>query len=183
MIALVANENAGLCLCRSKADLGEVARGRLQRPRQSCRVAFVGGADRRRHYDVSRSDRMLRLVGQMRGAVLHPRDLRIRIGRARPILVREFLALPLAIQPDQVVDRRRLDAALLGHLRQHLAIGLAAVAPHDRPQGSVGFHRRAVDADPLALHQTALGNERQNPAENLFVDLVRQRERVFDSQE
>ena len=40
--------------------------------------------------------------------------------------------------------------------------------PHDRPQGSVGFHRRAVDADPLALHQTALGNERHEPSRKPF---------------
>ncbi len=175
MIALVANETAGLCPCWSQADLGEVARGRLQRPRQSRRVAFIGWIDRCRNDDAGvEIDRVLGLVGQMRGAVLHPRDLRIRIGRARPILVRKLLALPPAIEPDEVVDRRRFDATLLRHLRQHLAIGLAAIAPHDGSQGGVGFHRRAVDADPLALHQAARGDESQNPVENLFMDLVRQ---------
>ena len=43
--------------------------------------------------------------------------------------------------------------ALFRHPRQHRAIALAAVAPHDR-----------VDADPLALHQAALGHELQHPA-------------------
>ena len=43
-----------------------------------------------------------------------------------------------------------------------------------RSQRGVGFHRRAVDADPLALHQTVLGDQSQNPAEDLLMDLVRQ---------
>jgi hypothetical protein len=47
-----------------------------------------------------RCNRMLRLEGQMARAVLHPGDLRIGIGRARPIPVRKLLALPLAIQSD-----------------------------------------------------------------------------------
>src|SRR5208283_5143547 len=55
-------------------------------------------------------------------------------GLARPIVVRQLLAFALAVEPDQVVDRRRLDAALIGHPRQHLAIGLATVAAHNRPQ-------------------------------------------------
>ena len=58
--------------------------------------------------------------------------------------------------------------------RQHRAIALAAVAPHDRAQRGVGLHRRAVDADPLALHQAALGHELQHPAEHRLVRLVRQ---------
>ena len=121
--------------------------------------------DRRRH-DHARVeiDRMFGLVGKMRRAVLHLGDLGVRIGLARPIFVRQLLAFALAVEPDQVVDRRRLDAALLGHPRQHLAIGLAIVAAHDRPQRGVGLHRRAIDANALALHQTALGDELQDEA-------------------
>ena len=175
MIALVADEIAGVFRRRSKANLGEVARRRLQRAGQRRRVAFVGRVDRRRHDDAGvEVDRMLGLVGEMRRPVLHPGDLRIRIGRARPVLVRQLLALAGAIEPDEIVDRRRCDAALLRHPGQHLAIGLAAVAPHDGSQRGVGFHRRAVDADPLALHQTALGDQSQNPAEDLLMHLVRQ---------
>jgi hypothetical protein len=117
---------------------------------------------------------VLGLVSQMGRAVLHSGDLRIRIGLARPILVRKLLALALAVEPDQVVNRWRLDATLLRHARQHLAIGLTIVAPHDGAQRGVGLHRRTVDADPLALHQTTLGHEVQNPAEDFLVHLVRQ---------
>ena len=66
MITLVADENAGLFLRRSKADLAKVARRRLQRAGQRRRVAFVGGVDRRRHDDAGiQVDRMLGLVGEM----------------------------------------------------------------------------------------------------------------------
>ena len=51
---------------------------------------------------------------------------------------RKLLALPLAIQSDQIVDRRRLDATFLRHARQHLAIGLASVATNDGSQRGVG---------------------------------------------
>jgi hypothetical protein len=59
-------------------------------------------------------------------------------------------------------------------LRQHLAIGLATVTTHDGSQRRVGFHRRAVDADPLALHKTVLGDKVQNPAEDFLMYPVRQ---------
>jgi hypothetical protein len=52
--------------------------------------------------------------------------------------------------------------ALLRHPRQHRAIALARVAPHDRAQRGVGLHRRAVDADLLAVHQAALGHEQED---------------------
>ena len=94
-------------------------------------------------------------------------------GLARPIFVRELLALALTVEPDQVVDRRRLDTAFLGHPSQHLAIAFAIVTAHDRPQRRVGFHRRPVDADPLALHQTMLGDELQDEGEHLLVRFVR----------
>ena len=131
--------------------------------------------DRRRHDDAGvEIDRVLRLVSQMRRSVLHLGDPGIRVGRALPVGVRQRLALALAVEARQVLGRRRLNPALLRHPRQHRAIALAAVAPHDRAQRGVGLHRRAVDADPLALHKAALGHELQHPAEHRLVGLVRQ---------
>jgi hypothetical protein len=87
-------------------------------------VTFVGAMDRRRHNDARiEINRVLRFVREMRRAVLHLGDLRVRIGLARPNLVRQLLAFALAVKLDEVVDRRHLDAALLSHPRQHLAIG------------------------------------------------------------
>ena len=175
MIAFVGDEIARIFRRRRKSDGGQVLFRFLQRGIERRRVALVGLVDRRRH-DHARVeiDRMFGLVGKMRRAVLHLGDLRVRIGLARPIFVRQLLAFALAVEPDQVVDRRRLDTALLGHPRQHLAIALAIVAAHDRPQRGVGLHRRAVDADPLAFHQTMLGDELQDEGEHLLVHFVRQ---------
>ena len=100
----------------------------------------------------------------MRRSVLHLGDPGVRVGRAFPVGVRQRLALALAVEARQVLGARRLDPALFRHPRQHRAIALAAVAPHDRAQRGVGLHRRAVDADPLALHQAALGHELQAPS-------------------
>ena len=70
-------------------------------------------------------------------------------------------ALPLAIHhPKRICD----------------AIGLAAVAPHDRPQGSVGFHRRGRRRSGPSPNRAR--QRETNPAENLFVDLVRQARRA-----
>ena len=110
----------------------------------------------------------------MRRTVLHLGDPGVRVGRAFPVGVRQRLALALAVEARQVLGARRLDPALLRHPRQHRAVALACVAANDRAQRRVGFHRRAVDADPLALHQAALGHELQHPAEHLLVRLVRQ---------
>jgi len=109
----------------------------------------------------------------MRAAVFHLGDLGIRIGWTRPIRVGQLLACAIAIQPDQVLGRRRLDAALLGHPRQHLAIAFAAVAPHDRAKCCVGFHRRRVDTDPLALDQAMLDQTFEHPGKDLVVDFER----------
>ena len=38
-------------------------------------------------------------------------------------------------------------------------------------------------SSPLALHQSALGDQPQNPAEDFLMDLVRQATSFFDSQE
>ena len=94
-------------------------------------------------------DGVLGFVGQMRPAILHLRDLRIGIGRVRPVFVRRLL-LPLPIQPRQVLARRRLDARRLGEARQKLLIALAGVAPHDAPHRGVRLERGGVDRDRLA---------------------------------
>ena len=131
--------------------------------------------DRRRHHDAGvEIDRVLRFVGQMRRPVLHPGDLRLGVGRALPIRVRQRLALALAVEARQVLGARRVDPALFRHPRQHLAIALAVVAPHDRAQRGVGLHRRAVDADSLALHQAVLGDQPQHETEHFLMRLVRQ---------
>jgi hypothetical protein len=54
------------------------------------------------------------------------------------------------------------------------AIGLAVLPAHDGAQGGVGLHGRAVDADALAFDQPLLGNELQDPAEDLLVGLERE---------
>ena len=175
VITLVGNQIARLFRRRPKAYGGQVLFRFFERGIERRRVTPVGFVDRGRH-DHARVeiDRMFGLIGEMRRAVLHLGDLGVRIGLARPILVRQLLAFALAVEPDQVVDRRRLDTALLGHLRQHLPIGLAVVAAHDRPQRGVGFHRRPIDANALALHQTAFGDQLQDERKYLFVDFVRQ---------
>jgi hypothetical protein len=104
----------------------------------------------------------------------HLGDLRLRIGLAHPVRIGQLLALAGAIDANEIVGRRRFDPTLLGHPLQHLPVGLARVPADDRPERGVGLHRRSVDADPLALHQTVLGDERQDPAEHLLVDLLRQ---------
>jgi hypothetical protein len=119
-------------------------------------------------------DRVLRLVGKMGAAVLQLGDPRLRVARRSPLGVGQPLALPLAVEPDQVLGRGRRDPALLREALQHLAVALAAVAAHDRPQGGVGLHGRGVDADPVALDQAVLGQALQHPGEDRLVHLQRQ---------
>src|SRR4029077_12406310 len=135
VISFVSHEVAGIFTRRRKTHGGEVLLRLFQCGAERRRVASLRRMDRRCHHHAGvQINRMLRLEGQMARAVLHPVYLRIGIGRARPILVRKLLALPLAIQSDQIVDRRRLDPTLFGHPRQHLSIGLATVAAHDSSQ-------------------------------------------------
>ena len=117
---------------------------------------------------------MLGLVGQTGAAVLQLGDLGLGIGRRGPVRVGQPLALPLAVQPDQVVGRRRRDPALLRQPLQHLPVAFAAVAAHDRAQRRIGLHRRGVDADPVALDQAVLGQPLQHPGEDRLVHLQRQ---------
>ena len=140
VVAFIGDEIAGFPRRRRKAHSRQILFRFLQRGIERCRVALVGLVDRRRH-DHARVeiDRMFGRVGEMRRAVLHLGDLRLRIGLARPVFVGELLTFALTVEPDQVVDRRRPDTAFLGHPSQHLAIAFAIVTAHDRPQ------RRSVD--------------------------------------
>ncbi len=175
MIAFVRHDIARIFGRRREANLSEVLFRRRKRWVECRYVAFVGAVERRRHNDARfEINRVLQFVREMRRAVLHLDDLRVRIGLAPPILVRQLLAFALAIEPDEIIDRRRLDAALLGHARQHLTIGRSIVAAHDRPHRSVGLHRRTVDADPLAFHQATLGDDLQGKFEHFLMNFIRQ---------
>src|SRR3954469_10479320 len=118
---------------------------------------------------VSRSTACSGFVGQAGAAVLQLGDPGLGIGRRGPLRVRQPLALALAVQPDQVLRPRRRDPAPLPQPLQHLPVALAAVAPHDRPQGGVGLHGRGVGPDPLALDQPVLGQPPQHPGEDRLV--------------
>ena len=106
--------------------------------------------------------------------ILHAGDvLGVDLGDAPHVLL-PGLEMVLGQASADGLTRETVMVGLLRHPRQHRAIALAAVAPHDRAQRGVGLHRRAVDADPLALHKAALGHEPQHPAEHGLVRLVRQ---------
>ena len=89
-------------------------------------------------------------------------------------LVRELLALALAVQTRQVLSRGCLDTALLGQALQHPPVTLARVPPHDVAQRRVGLHGRGIHPDALALHQTRLGDQRQDPVKHRRVDFMGQ---------
>src|SRR6202045_2061694 len=140
MITFVGRQITRIFGCWSTTHRGEILFRRRKRWVERRRVALVGGMDRRRNNNAGvEIDRVFGFVGGMGRAGLHLGDLGVRIGLAHPILVRELLALAPTIKTDEIVDRRRLDAALLGHSRQQLAIGFASVAAHDRPHGGVGL--------------------------------------------
>ena len=69
---------------------------------------------RRHHRAGVQIHRVLGLVGQVRGAVLHLGDLGLGVAPGNPVLVRELLALALAVQTRQVLSRGCLDTALPG---------------------------------------------------------------------
>ena len=149
---------------RGGIDGGEVDFGRLERTRQGDGVALVGGMDLCRDDGPGvEIDRVLGLVGQPGAAILQLGDLGLWVRRREPVCVGQPLALALAIQPDQVVGRRGLDAAFLGQTLQHLPVAFAAVAPDDRAQCRVGRHGRGIDADAITLDQAVLGQALRRP--------------------
>jgi hypothetical protein len=96
MVAFVGDQIAGIFLCRGEAHDRKILLRLFQRRLEGRGVAIVGGVDWRCNDDPSvEIDRVFRFVGEMGRAVLHLGDLGIGIGRARPILVRQLLALRL----------------------------------------------------------------------------------------
>ncbi len=175
MIALVGDQLGAAIAGRGAASRVQAPGCRLQRVVEGGRVAAIGGVDRGRDDRLGvQIDRVLGLVGQARAAVLHAGDLRLGVGRARPLGIAQPLALALAIELLQLGRARRRHAALLGHPGQHRAVALAAVAPADRAHRRVGLHGRRVDADALALDQSALGELLQHPGEHPLMHLERQ---------
>ena len=122
---LVGDQFARLVLCRLGTDLRQVLLHRRQRARDRRCVTLVGRMQRCRDDDPGiEIDRVLGLVGQVRATVLHLGDLGFRIGLAGPLRVRQFLALAVAINTDEIVRTRRLDAACPPVLPSAAAIGL-----------------------------------------------------------
>ena len=104
----------------------------------------------RQHRTGFQIHRMLRFVCKMRAAILHLRDLRIRVVRILPVVVGTLL-LPLAIQLGQLLARESLDAGFLCQAFQKLFIGLPRVTPYDRAQRGIGFQRGPVYGDCVSL--------------------------------
>jgi hypothetical protein len=180
MISLVGDQIAWIVWCRRKADVGQIARRRLKRGIERRRVAFVGRMDRRRNNDAGvEVDRVLGLVAQTRRAVLLLAifasgsvglvqssfesflPLRFRSSRTRSSIVGVATPLSWAMRVSISPDTSR---------RSHAARWFAA-------------RRWPPWSSPLALHQSALGDQPQNPAEDFLMDLVRQATSFFDSQE
>ena len=175
VIAFVGDAFGRVLRRRGRIHRLEVCLGHRQGLAKRRGVALIGRVQLGRHHRARvQIHRVLGLVGQMGGAVLHLGDLGLGVALGNPILVRELLALALAVQARQVVRRGRLNAALLGQVFQHLPVALTRVAPHNVPQRRVGLHGRGIHPDAVALHQTRLGDQRQNPVEDRRVHLVGQ---------
>ena len=93
---------------------------------------------------------MLGFMRQVRAAILHLRDLRIRIVWILPVVVGALL-VPLAVQPGQLLARRSLDAGFSRQAFQKLFIGFARIPPHDRTQRRIGFQSGPVNGHRVAL--------------------------------
>ena len=126
-----------------------------------------GDADDRARLHV---DRVLSLVGQVRPAVLHLRDLRVRVLRMRPILVRALLP-PLPVEARQLGAGRRRNAGRRRQSAQKRVVAFARIPAHDAPQRRVRLQRRRIDADRLPLEQAGVGYPLQHPGEDRLVRL------------
>ena len=76
-------------------------------------------------------DRVLGLVGQVRPTVLHLRDLRVRVLRRFPLLVRCLVVPPRPVEPSQIRLRRRLHTRRFRQPPDERLVGL----PHRSPEG------------------------------------------------
>ena len=126
------------CL-RPSAPVGSTMPRGLPRPPpgswEALRIALVGRDAAPPPARAGVQIRVLGLVGQVRGAVLHLGDLRTGSSPGNPVLVRELLALALAVQTRQVLSRwvRNLDHRSPGPSAP-ASPGIARVWPHDVAQ-------------------------------------------------
>ena len=100
--------------------------------------------------------RMLGGVRQMRAAVLHLRDFRVRVVGVGPVVVRPLL-LALPVEPGQFSTSRGGDTGRRRESRQPGFVLLARVPAHDAPQRGVGFQRGRIDPEGPAFHQLSVG--------------------------
>ncbi len=114
--------------------------------------------------------RLLRLVREVRAAILHLRDLGIRIVRILPLLVRQLL-LPLAVETSQLRTSQRRQARSLCQATHELLVARTRIPTNDAAQRSVRLQRRRVHAHCLPRYQTRLRQALKNPAEHLAVSL------------
>src|SRR3989454_265587 len=130
------------------------------------RVTDVGPVQRHRHERAGvQIDGMLGFVREVRAPVLHLRDLRVRIRRVLPVLVRRPL-LPAPIKARERLAGRGLNARLGREPRQEFLVALAGVAPHDAAHRGVGLQRRRVDRHGAPLEQASRGETLLHPGED-----------------
>lgn len=79
--------------------------------------------------------------------------------------------LPLAVHQCQIFPRRRHDARFLCQALKKLFVAGSVIAPHDGSHRRVGFQCCAVDTYHLALHQSPIRPQSQDPEEYLPVRL------------
>ena len=132
MVAFVGHTLRRRVRRRLAAGIRQMAFGTRQRALDRPGVALVGGMQfGRRHRAGVEIDGVFRLVGEMRGPVLHLGDAGLRVGLGHPRLVGQLPALTLAVQAHKVLRARRLDPAFPRHPGKHRAIVLAGIAAHD----------------------------------------------------
>ena len=147
----------------------DLSLGVLERLAQRARVALVRALDRHRHDRPRRQVHgLLGFVGQMGTTILHFGDLRVRIRRTLPFLVRAFLLAP-PIQPRQRLPRGRANARRLRQTLQELLVGLSGIPTHDAPHRRVRFQRRRVDRNRLSAQKTRLRQALLDPGEHVTV--------------
>jgi hypothetical protein len=116
-------------------------------------------------------NRMLRLVGEMRSAILQFRDTSFRIGLGHPFAVGQRLAFAGPVEADQIGRARGLEAALLGQAAQHLLVIFTGVTADQAAQRGVGFLGRSIHPEPPSGNQLVLIGNLQDETEDGVVDL------------
>jgi hypothetical protein len=111
VVALVADGLFGsrsrLGLVAGLASLLQILVGRVERLLDRRRIALDAAVQSHRHHRAGiHVDGVFLLVGEVRAAILHLRDLRVRVVRIYPVLFRALL-LPLTVDARQILSRRR----------------------------------------------------------------------------